>query len=145
MAISKSYKNNNVLQELIISWQNSKITVNTVDRVCDLSIKNIGNTGAVMLSNLIYCTASIRNLVISKNKLFGNALIVIFGCVKNNAALQQLHFSHNQIGIKGAYKCAEVIEINTTLQMLDISHCGIPYARVVIIIDVLKCNKSQIF
>ena len=42
----------------------------------------------------------------------------------------------------GAKKIAEVIEASTTLQMLDISYCGIPTDGILAINNCLKCNTS---
>jgi len=96
----------------------------------NISARNVGDTGT---------------LIVSDHKLFGNALIVIMDCLKNCSGLQQLYLSQNEIGVEEANKCAEVIQINTTLQIFDISHCGIPYDGIVIIIDSLKNNRSLKF
>ena len=54
IAISDAYKYSETLQELKLSWKYDTFTISTVDLFYKLSYKSIGNTGAVIISNILY-------------------------------------------------------------------------------------------
>ena len=152
LAISMSYKESRVLQNLIISWNcDEYYTSKTISRygfaynlsvIVDLSGKDIGNVGAKIFSNLLYKNNSIKNLDISHNTLSDDGVAAIAEWLKNNCTLQTLKMSHNNISISRARKIAEAILVNTTLKSLDLSECGISDDGYSVISDSLKRNTS---
>ena len=145
VVISESYKNNKILKELIISWNNDQVIVNTADRECDLSGKNIGNIGALIVSNLLYLNKSIitvKMLNISSNNISDDGIARISDCLKNNNSLLGLKMSHNRISVEGAMKIEEALKNNKTLKKLDISYCGIPDGGAIAISESYKSNKT---
>ncbi|XP_065897457.1 uncharacterized protein [Dysidea avara] len=143
LVISESVRHSTTLQHLTISWKNDKVTINTASTtsfdalLChteyfmdkkniNLSRKDIGNNGAVIVSNLLYNNRSITELNLSENNIKYVGLAAVSEWLKDNYSLKTLNMSHNWISIEGANKIAEVIKVNTTLQYLDISNCGIP-------------------
>jgi len=142
--ISYSYKCNETLQELIISWNNDQVHVNTADlySVCDFSRKNIGDAGALIISNLLYNKQAIQKLYISHCSISDSGVVAICDWLKNTYTLQEIDISGNTIASNGASKIAEVIQDNVTLQKLNISFCDITSDGAVFISECLKNNNS---
>ena len=138
--ISKSYKNNKTLQELIISWKNDHIIVNTADKSCNLPKMKMNDTDAQVVSNLLHNSMRLNRLDVSSNKISDKGIVSIAGFLNINITLQQLDISHNSIAIEGALKVAEIININKSLRKLNISHCSIPDIGIVAICNFLTSN-----
>jgi len=124
--ISNTYmKSNKTLKELIISWKNDQITINTKSSDLSLPGKHIGDTGAILISKFLYSKTMIKKLDISHNNIRNDGVIAISNCLKQNNTLQELNISGNCIGTKGAEKLGEVIEMNQHLLKLRVSLCTI--------------------
>ncbi|XP_065901459.1 leucine-rich repeat-containing protein 74A-like [Dysidea avara] len=76
--ISKSCKHSKILQKAILSWidienitakQKEGYTVNTSVQDCELTGQNIGNSGALIISNLLFNIITTKNLDISLNNI----------------------------------------------------------------------------
>ena len=157
LVISESFRHSTTLQHLTISWKNDKVTINTSTTSFDtllcrtkyfmdkksinLSRKDIGNNGAVIVSNLLYNNKRIVTLDLSYNNISYDGVAAVAEWLKNNYTLQSLNMSHNKISVEGASKIAEAIQINKTLQKLDISECGIPDDGALVISKSLKKNN----
>ena len=142
VVISESSKYNKTLQEVIISWNKDQVNVNTANSFCDLSGKNIGNVGALILSNLLYNKKAVQKLYISHCNISDDGVKVICDWLENAKTLQELDISHNEITSNGTTKIAEVIQVNATLQKLDISFCCITNDGAIVISNYLKNNNS---
>ena len=142
IAISKSYKVNKSLQEFIISWKNDQVAVNTAKLFCDVSCMNIGNLGALIISNLLYNNRTIKKLYIFHNNISDEGVVAISNCLKNNDSLQEMDVSRNKISTKGATNIAEVIKVNKTLQKLNVTYCDIPKDGLVAINEAYKSNTT---
>ena len=77
VVISESCKNNKMLQEIVISWDNDQVIVSTADPFCNMSHKSIGNTGAIIVSNLLYNNKMVKKLDISSNNISYNGFVAI--------------------------------------------------------------------
>ena len=65
VVISESYKNNGTLQELIISWKMDQFTINSTEQFFDLSSENVGNTGLLILSNIMNKNVNVLKINVS--------------------------------------------------------------------------------
>ncbi|XP_065900409.1 protein NLRC3-like isoform X2 [Dysidea avara] len=101
VVISESYKKNRTLQELVISWNMDQVTVNTAHPLCDLSSKNIGNTGSLILSYVLYKNVKMQKLNVSHNSISDDGVIPLAQCLKYNYTLIELDVSHNDLTSKG--------------------------------------------
>ena len=142
LIISESYKSSKTLQELIISWKNDQITINTKSLFFILPGKHIGDTGTVIISNLLYRNTIINILEISHNHICGDGIITIGNCLKNYNAAQELNVSGNFIGIQGATKIGELIEVNLYILKLRISMCGMKDDCIIIICDSITRQRN---
>ena len=112
--ISNSYKSNKTLHQLIISWNKDQITVNTADELCDVSRKDIGYTGALIVSNLLFNNLKVKKVDISYNNLSDDEAIAISNCLKNNYVLQQISMSGNNITAKGKEEIQRLFGLKRT-------------------------------
>ena len=138
VVVSESYKNNKTLQELIISWNNDQVTVNTADPICDLSSKNIDNSGGLIVSNLLYNNQMIRRVDLSFNNLCDDGTAAISNCLRNNSTLEELNLSNNNITTKGIQMLFNALLLNETLKTLNISSNNICDDGAVIISEYLR-------
>ena len=134
VVISESYKENKMLQRFIVSWKNDRTIINTQNNFanCDLSKRMIGNTGLLIVSNLVY-NKEINKLNVSYNNITDDGVEVLYEIVKSHCTLKELIMSHNNISSDGAYIIAKIIQAKTSLQKLDISQCRIPDDGAVVI------------
>jgi len=141
--ISNSYKSNKIMRELVISWKNDQVTINSAVSSLDLSSNNIGDTGALIVSNFL-CNSMVKvcKLNISFSGITDNGVMSICDSLKNSNTIQELNISHNQISVDGASSIAETIQSNTTLLKLDVSACYIPNDGVIAIIKYLKNHNT---
>ena len=159
IAISKSFKGNETLKEIVISWSYHDYSIGivrnpfqlTVGKIsskwheysnCDVSRLDIGDTGAVVLANLLYDNQKIYKLNLSHCNMSYDGIAAISDWLKTNNTLQILDISNNTITIEAVSKIAEMIEANTTLQKLNVSNCGISEAGVAIINDSFKKSST---
>ncbi|XP_065896624.1 protein NLRC3-like [Dysidea avara] len=140
LVISKSYKNNKTLQELIISWNNDKVTVNTVDTFWNISRKKIGNIGVYILVNLL--NSRVIKLDVSHNSISEEGVVLISDYFMSQHSIEELNLSYNIITTKGADKIGDFIKINCTLQKLNLSYCGMLEGDAVTISESYKINKT---
>jgi len=108
-----------------LSWNNDRIIVPLDDSV-NLKRKNVVNTGALIISNILYNNRRYTKLCISHNYISYDGVVAISNCLKNNVSLKELDMSYNEVCVKGAERIAEALQINRALQSLNISNCGIP-------------------
>ena len=143
-SLCSSLKSNTSLLTLIISLPKTKgvIYVNGEGSVCNMANKQLGDTGAQIVSALLYSNTNVIKLDVSGNQIRDDGTIAISDCLKNNSMLQEIILSCNNISVVGATKIAEIIQVNTTLQKLDISCCGIPDDGAVVISESYKSNKT---
>jgi len=159
IAISKSFKVNKAFKEIVISWSYHDYSIGivrhpfrlTIGRIsseqyeysrCNLSSLGIGDTGAVVLANLLYDNQEIKELNLSYCKISYDGIAAISDWLKTNNTLQILNISNNIITIEAASKIAEMIQANTTLQRLKVCNCGISGAGVAIINDSFKKSST---
>jgi len=143
IVISEAYENNQILFELIISWKNDKITINTADSSCNLSDKNIDETGALILSHILYDNQKIKKVDLSFNNLHDNAIALLNNCLKSNNTLEELILSNNKITSKGIEVIFDAVWSNGTLKILNISFNNIGTDGAIIISKSLK-NKGTL-
>ncbi|XP_065901458.1 leucine-rich repeat-containing protein 34-like [Dysidea avara] len=113
-------------------------TVNTADPICDLSSKNIDNSGGLIVSNLLYNNQMIRRIDLSFNNLCDDGTAVISNCLKNNSTLEELTLSNNSITTKGIQMLFNALLLNETLKTLNISSNNICDDGAVIISEYLR-------
>jgi len=77
--------------------------------LCNLSNKNIGDIGALIVPNLLYNNMMVKKLNISCNNISHDGVEAISDCLKNNDSLQELNLSHNMISTDGAKRIADAI------------------------------------
>jgi len=83
--------------------RNDQVTAGTAEPLCNLSNKNIGNTGAIIVY-LLNNNKMVKKL--SDNTSY-DGIVAITDCLKNNDSLQELNMSHNMISVDGAKMIAE--------------------------------------
>ena len=106
--ISDFLKTNKTLHELEISH-------NTISSEAFKQIMKAIQTNTIM-----------QILDISHNEVSDDGAVAIGECLKGSSnALQQLYMSHNQISNVGIINIDKALQINTTIQILDISHNNI--------------------
>ena len=129
VAISDSLKINISLQEL--NLQSNKIT----------------DVGAKKIAEAIKVTKTLRKLDFCDNKISDDGVAAISDSLKTNKSLQEFnlpgsYFYNVFITAKGAKCISEAIQVNTTLQKLDLLSNFISDDGVAAISDSLKINVS---
>jgi len=95
-----SVSHNKTLQELIISWNNDQVTINTTTTIWNLSNRNIGNTGVSIVSNLLYNNTVVKQLDVSYNNISEDGALALSCGLTNNSTLEELNMSGNDINQK---------------------------------------------
>ena len=131
------------LQELIVSWNSKNYLINfkKTSVLYDLSRKDIGNTGAIIISNILCYNFAVRNLCISHNNISYDGVVAICNFLMTDHYLHELDMSHNEITSRGADEVANALQQNKTLQKLDISNCGIPDSGALVISESYRSNR----
>ena len=88
--ISDAYKHNKTLQELKLSWQNDIITISSVDIFYKLCYKSIGNTSAIIISNILSKSIKTKVVDISYNGISDDGAVAIINCLRNNSTVEEL-------------------------------------------------------
>ena len=121
-AFSDYLKKRNKLRELRISWNDDIFLVlDFMVQSCTMSIMNLGNTGAILISAFFYGSTNIQKLDVSHNKITDDGAIAISECLKDNNILREFNISYNEISNNGITYIGKALQINTTLQTLNIS------------------------
>ena len=99
LTISESFKSHEALKELILTWRNesSLIYINTAVSNLDISHKNIGSYGAIIISNVLHNNVKVQKLIISHNNISDDGAVDICNLLKNNNTLELLDISCNGI------------------------------------------------
>ena len=117
LVISESCKNNKTLQELIISWKNDQVTVSTADPFWNLSRKNIGNTGASIVSNLLFSNTKVKKLDVSYNDIGGDGLTAISHFLRNDRSMEELNMIGNIISADESETLFTAVQFNPLLKL----------------------------
>ena len=144
LSLCDSIKSNTSLLTLTVSLPENKdvIKINGEGPTCNMANKNMGDSGAQIVSALLYSNTNVVKLDVSGNQVMDDGTIAITNCLMNNTILLEINISHNKISVEGAYKIAEVIQSNMTLRKFDVSYCGIPDDGAVVISESYKHNTT---
>ena len=147
VTFSDYLKEKNALHQLRISWNDIDLVINF--NVTSLIIcggltyqKNISNTGAILVSDFLYCNANILKLEISYNDVSDDGAVAISECLKTNNTLQELNMSHNKVSDSGIISIDKALEMNAKLQIFNISYNNISDDGAVAISECLKNNST---
>jgi len=121
VVVSESYKNNKTLQQLIISWNNDQVTFNTTNPFCNLSNKAIGNTGALIVSNLLHNSTVVKQLNISYNNISEDGALALSCYLTNTNTLEELDMSGNKINQKAVEVLVHAVKFNSSLKNLRLT------------------------
>ena len=125
---------------------------NETVRQLDLSCSNIGDHGAVIISDCLKSEAvlcevnsglHLCKMNLSNNKINEMGAKMIAQALKGNQQLQELNLSGNEIQDEGAKEIAEALKDNSTLQELDISDNFISDDGVIFISNCLQSNTKS--
>ena len=142
IVISKCYKMNKTLQNFIISWGSNNVTVNTANWHWNLSDKNIGKTGALILSNLLYDNHTIKKIDLSMNNLCDDGALAFSKCLRSNITLKKLNLSYNNINKSGIEALFNSLWFNRTLKKLNLTSNYICDNGAMIIGEYLKEQRT---
>jgi len=145
VVISDSYKCNTALQELVLSWKNDEIIVNTVDTFWDLSSMGIGDTGAQIVSNLLYNNLKVKQLDVSNNEISDSGAVTISKSLKNNVALEEVDISENNLSRKGANMLFKTVHLHKTVKSLKVTTKFLALQRIKIAIFSLMTFVTCLF
>jgi len=120
--IGDCLKNNNTLSVFTISLPGTSGPL-TIDKlnIMHVSGKNIGDSGASIISAMLYSDTTVVRLDISHNKISDNGVAAICECLKNNNTLQVLDISYNDITDVGIKKITKIFKFNFSLKKLYLS------------------------
>ena len=105
LLVATSKTKSHYTTELRISWNDIDIDLNvnvTSLNMCGVHSyvsKKISNTGAILVSNFLYCNNYILKFDVSYNNISDDGAVAISECLKNNNTLQELNMSHNKVRI----------------------------------------------
>ena len=110
------------LQELTISLNNGiYLVLNFMAQSYNMCKMNLGNTGAVLISTLLYINANLQKLDISNTNISDDGVLAISEGIKNYVALQELNLSGNEITDNGVVAISKILKDTIMLQKLDLS------------------------
>jgi len=143
VVISDSYKCNTTLQELVLSWKNDEVIINTVDTFWDLSSMSIGDTGAQIVSNLLFNNLKVKQLDVSNNEISDSGAVAINKSLKNNDTLEEVDISENNLSRKGAnmlFKTVKTVKfLKVTTKFMALQHIKIAIFSLMIFVVCLFC------
>ena len=103
----------------------------------NLSYHRIGDTGATTLAKVM----GMKKLNISYCGIGEEGMVALSSALKTNTTLKCLNACGNQFGDKGAFHLAEALS-HTSLEEIDISHCGIGEEGMVALSSALNTNTT---
>ena len=146
LALSDCLKNNNILQELMISWDDyeTPVILNRVHKFCSMSGSHLGNTGTILTLAFLFQNDRTQKLDISNNNISDDGAIAISKYLSVNVTLNELNMSKNIITNHGMILMTEAIHANVTLRSLDISHNNITKCEMMVTVlrQSLKHNNT---
>jgi len=107
-----------------------------------ISYNKLGDDGAVIISERIAETNTLRKLSIDSIDIATTGTTAIANGLLHNTSLEVLHMNHNAIGEGGAVTIAKAIANNKTLKYLDIDSCKIKSTGTTAIANSLLHNTS---
>ena len=78
----------------------------------------IGDTGAVMLAEILKHNNTLKHIVIKNNNIGDKGAIALADSLKYNTTVRFIDLSYNKIGEKGIVALATAIKQNTTLEFI---------------------------
>ena len=142
----------NVLKELDISHNNigdqgaitlSQGLAHTVTLKClDISHCYVGEAGASGLAHALRINSSLVILQINSNAIGHNGSVEIAAALYINDTLKELDISHNNIGDQGGEALSQGLAHTKTLKHLDVSYCNIGKTGTCELARVLAINSS---
>ena len=134
-AIAEAIQVNTIVQRLFISWNEISddgaivfsecLKINTTLMELDMSGNNFTSKGVSAIAEAIQVNTTLQKLNISHNfAIFDDVAIVFSECLKTNITLIELDISGENITSdhEGVIAIEKAIQVNTTLQRLNISH-----------------------
>ena len=110
-------------KELRISWNDGIcLILDFMVQSYNMCKMNMDNTGAVLMSALLYMNANLQNLDISHNKISDSGAVAISESLKNNITLQELNLSANEITDDGVVAILKSIHSNSPLHTLNLAY-----------------------
>ena len=123
----------------------------SVNRILELKLSGCGLTCevAAYFANGLAQNSSLKKLVLSSNQIGSTGAVSIFRSLENNTSLEELDLSENSQLAEGdseAVGCAieRMLNVNTTLKVLNLSGCGVTDPIVKCILTGLTKNTSLV-
>ena len=141
VAFCDHLKKRNRFQKLRISWNDGMyLELDFTVQSSKVYKMNMGNTGVILVSSLLYINASLQALDVSNNNISDDGVVAIGEGLKRNIALLELNLSVNEISDDGVLAISEALKDNNTLQELNLSVNKITDDGAVAISEALKDN-----
>ena len=130
------------LQKFTISWNDINLVLDFKVQSCFMHKMKLGNTGAFLISAVLFSNINMQKLDISHNGISDDGAIAISESLKNNSTLQELNISHNVVSNDGIVNISKALQENTELQILDISINEISDDGAIAISEYLRNNNT---
>ncbi|KAM4723030.1 protein NLRC5 [Rhinophrynus dorsalis] len=91
--------------------------------VCSLSHNRLGDAGIKVLADLLVSLTSLKTIVLESVNMTHIGMIHITESLRHCRSIQNINFSHNDIGETGAIALANVLPQKRNLQIINVSHC----------------------
>ncbi|XP_065902613.1 protein NLRC3-like [Dysidea avara] len=151
--ISTAVINTNTVKTLALNNNTSCITVQDAPAISDMMVyleklridtNALGDEGAIILSEGIMRTTTLKSLYLGYNDMSATGVIAISKCLKHNTSLQLLSMDGNFISEDVATAIAQALTENKTLKGLSLWHSSTPIndEPAMIILKTLHYNHS---
>jgi Leucine Rich repeat len=104
---------------------------------------NIGDSGVLLLSDVLKSNNILKHLNLWDNRIGDVGAIALSNSLKSNNVLQRLDLWSNKIGDMGAVALAESLKVNKTLECLNLVDNEIDDAGALALIEVLRKKTLQ--
>ena len=138
LALSVYLKDNRILQELTISWNECKTPFTLDNKFCNMSGLYFRDAGTALVSAFLSRNLKIQNIDISFNDISDDGAVSISEYLEYNALLQELNISHNEITNDGIIKILGSINSNSSLCTLNVTHNVITKSGYMMICDIYE-------
>jgi hypothetical protein len=107
-----------------------------------LSYNQIGDTGAIFISEAVRETVALKTLILYKCGITSSGAEDLSRAVAHNSSLEKLDIGDNNLGDGGINHLAEALKQNTHLKELWIAYCGMTDKGAASLASALTVNSS---
>jgi Ran GTPase-activating protein (RanGAP) involved in mRNA processing and transport len=129
---------------VVAALKRGSVTLDGLDVSCNI----IGDDGVSALATLLepgdHFTPTVRTINVRSNSITSDGACVLVNALatSDGSGLKQLNMNGNDLGDVAGIACARMLEVNGTLESLDVGNAGLGTDAIIALATVLSSNNT---